>query len=122
MNLYNFFSGSRVFLMFWIAISLGSCSLTHIVDNSAIYYTNTLSTDSETVTCKEFTRMVRIGHHRPTLPKVDIRKLSQDERADLLLSYMEKLKTYLDNEERYLAEDIVKHRETCTKPDLVFQK
>lgn len=66
--------------------------------------------------------MVRIGHHRPTLPKVDIRKLTQDERTDLLLSYTEKLKTYLDNEERYLAEDIVKHRETCTKPDLVFQK
>lgn len=122
MNLHNFFSGSRIFLMFWIAVSLGSCSLTHIVDNSAIIYTNTLSTSGETTQCSEFSRTVRIGHHRPTLPKVDIRKLTQDERADLLLSHMEKLKTYLDNEERFLAEDIVKHRETCTKPDLVFQK
>lgn len=63
-----------------------------------------------------------MGHNRPTLPKVDIRKLTQDERADLLLSYTEKLKAYLDNEERFLAEDIVKHRETCIKQDLVFQK
>lgn len=63
-----------------------------------------------------------MGHNRPTLPKVDIRKLTQDERADLLLSYTEKLKAYLDNEERFLAEDIVRHRETCIKQDLVFQK
>jgi len=96
--------------------------MTHIVDNSAIIYANTLSTGGEVTMCTEFSRMVRIGHHRPTLPKVDIRKLTQDERTDLLLSYTEKLKTYLDNEERFLAEDIARHRETCTKLDLVFQK
>ena len=108
--------------MFWIAISLGSCSLTHIVDNSAIIYTNTLSTGGEVTRCTEFSRTVRIGHHRPALPKVDIRNLTYDERTDLLLSYTEKLKTYLDNEERFLAEDIARHRETCIKQDQVFQK
>lgn len=108
--------------MFWIAIFLGSCSVTHIVDNSAIIYTNTLSTDGEVTRCGEFSRTVHIGHNRPKLPRVDIRRLTQDERTDLLLSHMEKLKTYLDNEERFLAEDITRHRETCIKLDLVFQK
>ena len=122
MKLSTFFGSSRIALFVWLGIALGSCSTTYYVNNSSNIFIAELIDAATEGHCQEFTRTLHIGHQRPVFPKVDVSKLSNDERTELLLSFTERLKAYLDNEERYLAADILRHRETCKNTVPVFQK
>ena len=115
MTISNFLSGSRIVLAFWLLVSLGSCSVAHYVDNSSTIYMPALTatSDEDEDHCGEFKRTVRIDHHRPMFPKVDVTKLTLEERVSLLLAYTERLKKYLEAEEQYLNEDMLRHRSTC---------
>jgi len=73
----------------------------------------TLQEPTQKNICAPFKRTIHIGHVRPMFPKVNMDALSNDEVTDLLLSYAERLKTYLDNDERYLVEDLTRHQSTC---------
>lgn len=102
--------------LFWLVVSLGSCAYTQTVNNysnvtaSTQYQWAVTPVDDE---CHHFTRMVRMGHSRPTLPPIDPRTLTEREVSDLIFTYAERLKVYLDNEEAFLAEDIARHTYKC---------
>ncbi|QTH80276.1 hypothetical protein PA10_00076 [Pseudomonas phage pPa_SNUABM_DT01] len=117
----RFFDGSKVFYLFWIVVSLGSC--TYIQTNDNRVFTLSLQPDQTESGCGEFKRSIHLDHKRPIFPKVDIASLSPDEINDLLMSHTEKLIRYLDNEERFLLEDIIRHNQKCAPDEpVVFQK
>lgn len=101
--------------MIGVAVSLGSCTTQQFTDKSVhINYQLTISDDDGQLTCKAFSRSNRLGHHKPSLPKnVNPAKLSSDEMNEILLTYAEEIQHYIDRDEKYLAEDIAKHLETC---------
>lgn len=106
------FSGMRSTGLFWLAISLGSCTLVQNFDSSSrTFYT--LGEQTTTPECVEFKRPVRFGHSKPKFPKVDLSKLSQEEVNDVLLTYAERLKNYITNEDKYLSEDILYYNLSC---------
>jgi len=119
----KFVKGSNVFVLFWIFVFLGSCSVIQ-VDNRTMLFSYALNTDVQsTPTCKEFKRLPHMGHKRPHFPKVDITKLSPEDINDILLAYSEKMAEYVDKEEKYLAEDIARHNQVCgPNTGSVFQK
>lgn len=105
----------------WTAVSLGSCTFVQAIDNRSNNYLS-MEIPQEISGCGEFSRQPRIGHHRPDFPKVDISRLRPDEVADVLLTYTEKLKRYVDNEEIFLNEDILHHNQKCPEKAAVFLK
>ncbi|MOA02449.1 hypothetical protein D3C78_1219010 [compost metagenome] len=73
--------------------------------------------------CREFKRTTHLSHKRPQFPRVDISALTPEEINDVLLAHTEKLKEYLDNEEKFLLEDIARHKQKCeVEVGSVFQK
>ncbi|MNP88972.1 hypothetical protein D3C85_13660 [compost metagenome] len=122
MTISKFYSSSRIVFVFWLLVSLGSCSITHYVNNSSFIYSPVFDIAAMTGTCTEFKRTVHLGHKHPVFPTVDVRRLTEEERIDLLLTYTERLRTYLRNDERYMAEDMARHKGTCLRTSQVFQK
>lgn len=111
----SFLSGSRLFIVFWTAISLGSCMSMTTVNQQYVY------TDYSDNGCGPFKRTVRLGHNKPHPPAIDPTRLSHAELEGIIFDYTEQLKNYLDKEERFLTEDIVRHNSACSRED-VFQK
>jgi hypothetical protein len=115
--------GSRIFHLCWIFVFLGSCSVVQTIDNRTTVFSFQLPDETADSPCGEFKRTVYLQHVRPTLPKVNIAKLTPDEINDVLLAHTEKVKVYLDHEEQYLREDIARHNMKCGKSGRpVFQK
>lgn len=115
--------GSKIFHLCWIFVFLGSCTVIQTTDNRTMLFSFELADDEAKPACGEFKRTVYLQHTRPAFPKVDITKLTPDEINDVLLAHTEKVKQYIDHEEQYLREDIVRHNAKCArKPDPVFQK
>ena len=121
------FRGTRAASMFWLAVSLGSCAYVGSVNNQYTSITYT-ATELPSLTlndphCSVFERSPRLGHVRPTPPKVDLQHTSSEQAASIILSYAEDLKKYLDDEERFIREDILRHNQKC-RPEVsdVFQK
>lgn len=105
-------AAAKVWATVMVLVSLGSCAIIQYTDNRSFNYS--LEIESGKQRCSTFTRVVRIGHTEPVLPRVDPANLSDPEEiADLALTHAEKLKVYIDNERRYLAEDMARHLETC---------
>ncbi len=126
MMIPRFFRGTRVASMFWLVVSLGSCAYVGTVNQYTSVDLTVTELPSLTVKdaqCDVFERQPRLGHLRPTPPKVDLRLISPEQAASVILSYAEDLKRYLDDEERFIREDILRHNQKC-QPDLsdVFQK
>lgn len=121
--LNKFVKGSNVFVLLWIFVFLGSCSVVQ-VDNRTMLFSYALNTDvKSTPTCTGFKRTTHIGHKRPGFPKVDISRLPPEDINDILLAYSEKVAEYMDKEEKYLAEDIARHNQICgPNTGAVFQK
>lgn len=118
----NFAKGSKVFYLFWVAIALGSC--TYIQTNH--YRTTNFSygfEERKNPECSEFKRTIRLDHKRPPFPRVDIRQLTSEEVSEILLTHTEALTKYLNNEERFLLEDIARYNSRCGQNlSTVFQK
>lgn len=115
----DFLKVSWVFPVFWVLVALGSCSVSHYSNYTVEVHP---SGGQTSIACQEFRRDIRIGHQRPTFPKVDVRRLTADERTDLLLSHMERTKKYMDDEERFLKEDMIRHQIQCSGSRSVIQK
>lgn len=123
MNIKEAFAASKVFHLLWIFAFLGSCTYIQTTDNRTLIYGLELTEGAAPADCTSFKRMVRLNHTRPRLPKVDIGRLNQDEVTELLLEHTEKVKEYLDNEEKFLQEDIRRYNLKCSPQDLnVFEK
>lgn len=124
------FRGTRIASIFWLAVSLGSCAYVETVNHTtATNITYTLSPVLAEAAplahqhCPAFQRAPRLGHVRPHAPKIDISRLDDAMRTEVLLSYAERLKQYIDDEERFLQEDILQHRQNCQSSSSdVFQK
>lgn len=124
------FRGTRVASIFWLAVSLGSCAYVETVNHTTatnITYTLTpLMAEPHSMPhqhCPAFQRSPRLGHVRPVPPKIDISKLDDAMRTEVLLSYAERLKQYIDDEERFLQEDMLHHSQNCKSSSSdVFQK
>lgn len=101
--------------MLGLAVCLGSCTTQKFTDNSVhINYQLSITDDDGQLTCKAFTRSNHLGHHKPSLPKnVNPDHLTKDDMNDILMTYAEEIQKYLEHEEKFLAEDIAKHMETC---------
>ncbi|MNI40873.1 hypothetical protein D3C76_36730 [compost metagenome] len=118
----KFFEGSKVLTLFWVVVSLGSCTYIQTIDNR-MFYTLAMDVADPAAGCREFKRTVHINHIRPEFPKVDISRLSPEEINDILLAHTEKLVVYLDAEEKFLLEDISRHNQKCVaESGVVFQK
>lgn len=123
MNIKEAFAASKVFHLLWIFAFLGSCTYIKTTDNRTLIYGLELTEGAAPADCTSFKRMVRLNHTRPRLPRVDIGRLNQDEVTELLLEHTEKVKEYLDNEEKFLQEDIRRYNLKCSPQDLnVFEK
>jgi len=125
MKIRNVFSGSRMAMMFWLSVSLGSCAYVQTIHNSNFTTVYDLSGEAvaEVTACQEFVRAVRLGHVQPALPQVDITKLTSDQINDVLLTYTEKLKKYITDDQQFLLEDIARHNQKCAQGEThVFQK
>ncbi|MCY1281625.1 hypothetical protein D9M68_17510 [compost metagenome] len=121
MKVTDIFSGGRAFGFFWIAVSLGSCSIVQHIDNSTTSFF-TLGGHEQPSLCPQFTRTVRVGHVKPKFPKVDLNRLSPTEVNDVLLTYAERLKDYIADEDKFIAEDILRYNDSCKKDSLEFLK
>lgn len=123
MMIADLVKGSKIFHLGWICVFLGSCTYIQTTDNRTMMFSFELPADEAKSNCGEFKRTVYLQHVRPTLPKVDISRLSPEEINDVLLAHTEKVKAYLDHEEQYLREDISRHNTKCVKQTSnVFQK
>lgn len=121
MKITGIFSGSRTLGLFWLAVSLGSCTIVQNIDTSSNNFYSVIGSSQRNV-CTEFKRQPRIGHAKPKLPKVDLSKLSQDEINDILITYAERMKQYVIDDEKYLDEDILRHRASCQRNSPEFFK
>lgn len=127
MKLRTFISSSRVLVLFWTCVFLGSCTVIQNYDSSEhnFFSIQSGSTDGlvkEEEHCGAFTRQIRVNHIRPVFPTVDVTKLTPEEVNDILLTYTEQLKKYVVNEEKYLNEDILRHRQNCHNDEVEFLK
>lgn len=105
-------AAAKVLAMVLVLISLGSCAIIQYTDNRSFKYTLEMATDN--TPCGLFVRTPHLGHAEPLPPKVSAEALSDPgEMAELALSHAENLKKYIVDEQRYLAEDIARHMETC---------
>lgn len=95
-----------------VIVSLGSCAIIQYTDNRSFRYELTFPED-KAPQCSAFKRTPHIGHSRPQFPTADPSKLTHEEFDEVIMTYMEKLKKYVDLEERYMAEDLARHMETC---------
>lgn len=128
MKINDILSGSRVLGLFWTCVFLGSCTVVQNYDSGVNNFFTIQGSIPEKFGeikgehCGEFRRQIRIDHVRPMLPSVDITKLTPEEVNDVLLTYTEQLKKYVINEEKYLNEDVLRHRETCQGTPAEFLK
>lgn len=114
--------GSRIFVIMWFAVFLGSCTYVQTYDAriTSFAYTLTAAADEK---CTAFSRSLHLGHHRPKLPNVNLKSLSDEDILDILITHAEKTKDYLDKDELYLQIDIMNYNKRCgLKDDSVFQK
>lgn len=114
MTLRDLVATAKVLATVLVLVSLGSCGIVQFVDNRTFNYTFSLERESGKKHCAVFERKAHIGHYEPLPPALDDSLLNNPEAlTELALAHAEKLKTYLDNERRYLAEDVRRHLETC---------
>lgn len=111
MNLRELTSGAKIATLLWIAVSLGSCAIIQNYDNRVMAFSISYPTAKKR--CEMFVRTEHLGHHEPLAPDVNPDKMSEEAFTDVVLTHAEKLKEYVDNEKRYLAQDIARHMETC---------
>ena len=105
-------ASAKVLATVLVLISLGSCAIIQYTDNRSFNYS--LEIESGKQRCGAFTRKPHIGHSEPLPPKISAEALSDpEEMTELALSHAENLKKYIVDEQRYLAEDIARHMETC---------
>jgi hypothetical protein len=121
MKVTDIFSGGRIFGAFWISVSLGSCSIIQHIDNSTSSFF-VLGAQQESSTCEEFVRTPRLGHAKPQFPKINLHNLSPSEVNDVLLTYAEKLKSYMYQEDRFIEEDILRYNSKCQSNSIEFLK
>jgi hypothetical protein len=105
-------TASKVALFALLTVSLGSCSIIQYTDNRSFSYALSFP-EEKPQRCIAFKRTPHLGHSRPQFPTADPSKLSHEEFDEVIMTYMEKLKKYVDLEEKYLAEDMARHMETC---------
>jgi hypothetical protein len=121
MKATDIFSGGKLFGVFWIMVSLGSCSIVQHINNSTVNF-YALGGHSDHVDCPRFERTVRLGHSKPKFPDVDLNRLTETEVNDVLLTYAERLKAYIAAEDKYLNEDLLRYNSSCKKDSLEFLK
>jgi hypothetical protein len=116
MTFKDLFSCAKILGLLLILISIGSCAIV-VTDNRQFstyaFFEPSLKEETLEVRCRPFVHQQRLNHNRPKPPKVDPSTLSEDEFDEILMSYAEAMTRYVDDEEKYLNEDIVRHRETC---------
>ncbi len=117
MTISHFLRGSRFFGLTWMAIALGSCSIIQYNFQSNQFAMGTVF--DAVNDCHVFQRSVHLGHYKPKLPSHEILpNLPPEMINDLLMTHAEALQRYIENEERYLGEDIERHRQRCQRsPD-----
>lgn len=132
MNFRDLTVSAKILSITWIIGTLGSCTSirydVQVIDMRKFQ----LSVDqesgkvevTETALCEKFQRKPRLNHHEPRFPSnIDAKRISKDDFADLVLTYTEKLKDYVRNEEKYFKEDMANHLSTCGDTlSPVFQK
>lgn len=105
-------AAAKVLAMVLVLISLGSCAIIQYTDNRSFNYS--LEIESGKQRCGAFTRKPHLGHSEPLPPKINADDLTDPEKmAELALTHAENLKKYIVDEQRYLAEDVARHLETC---------
>lgn len=110
----NVLQNGRLVGLFWLLVSLGSCSIVQY--NIAHVPFGLQEAVQQKDLCDQFNRPVRLGHQKPSVPKVDIRAVDPDELNDILLTFTEELVAYIAQEEAYLQQDILRHHERCKAP------
>lgn len=94
-----------------VFVSLGSCAVVQISDNRINMYSFELSTGKKH--CSAFVRQAHVGHSKPVAPSINPDKLDPEELAEVALTHAEKLEKYIEDENRFMAEDVVRHISTC---------
>lgn len=113
MKKVNIFRGVHLVPLTWILLALGSCSIVNTVnDNSIMLFTLDVKGQPNDQ-CRTFVRTIRVNHAKPSVPAVDLAKLTPEEVNDIMMTYLEKLKHYSDNEERFMQEDIARFNLQC---------
>lgn len=114
MTLRDLVATAKVLATVLVLVSLGSCGIVQFVDNRTFNYAFSLEQATSKKHCAVFERKVHIGHYEPLPPDLDEAVLNNpDALTELALAHAEKLKTYLDNDRRYLADDIRRQKESC---------
>ena len=114
MTLKDLVATAKVLATVLVLVSLGSCGIVQFVDNRTFNYSFSLEQVVSKKRCAVFERKAHIGHNEPLPPALDEALLSNpDALTELALAHAEKLKTYLDNDRRYLADDIRRQLESC---------
>lgn len=111
MNLREMTLGVKFAAIFWVMLPLGSCAIIQNYDNRVMSFA--ISYPAEKAHCEMFVRTKHLGHSEPAPPDINPATMSDEEFTDAVMTHAEKLKAYLDNDKRYLAEDIARHLETC---------
>jgi hypothetical protein len=105
-------AAAKVTAVVLVLVSLGSCAIVQYTDQRTFTYSLEMAMDKKR--CALFVRTFHVGHTEPVPPRVDTSSLNDTEVvAELALTHAENLKTYIDNERRYLAEDMRRHADTC---------
>jgi len=104
--------GGRFVGLFWLMVSLGSCSVVqyNITNNQAFGLQQIVDDESD---CHKFERTIRLGHHKPVVPDIDISRVSTEQLNDVLLTLTEDLVVFIEHEEAFLKQDIARHQDKC---------
>ncbi len=114
MTLKDLAATAKVLATVLVLVSLGSCGYVQFVDNRTYSYSFTLEQVVTKKHCGAFERKIHIGHNEPLPPALDDALLNNpDALTELALAHAEKLKTYIDNDRRYLADDIRRQLDSC---------
>lgn len=112
MSLQDLVGTARMSFVGLVVVCLGSCAIIDVSDNR-LYIEYTLDTDTGKPRCDQFVRSARLGHAEPIPPMINGSNISPAEFAETVLTYAESMKSYIDAEKKYLAEDIARHESTC---------
>ncbi len=104
--------GGRFVSLFWLVVSLGSCSVVQYNITTTEAYSLASEVDRQS-DCHQFQRSIRLGHTKPVVPDVDIRNVTPEQLNEVLLSLTEDLIVFIEHEELYLKEDIARHATRC---------
>lgn len=112
MTFHDLTTSVKINVGIMVLIMLGSCTVIQY-DNRRTIIQYPLNPTADKTRCDHFKRTVRLNHNEPIPPQLIADDIGPEEFADMALTYVELLKKYVDDEKRYLAEDIKRHEDTC---------